>query len=646
MARDYRSKIDPRLRGLLAVKKRVATVAEKTAGTVDAFIEVADQATRQRLEELSSQPQSLLTNFVHVVDGYCTATVREDRLEEVAQLPGVTELEAVRHAQPLLDRSVGSIHGWDGIPEEKRLEQGAGVVIGIVDYGLDFWMSDFRAANGSTRVEYLWDQDLKPRDGEKPPAKYGYGVEYSRAHIDAELSGQKPRGTIRHDPLNAEENIRGHGTHVAGIAAGNGASSGTHIGVAPASRLVFVNLARSAMVGQVNEPLGSLANSINLAHAITYCFEKAASLDMPCVVNLSMGFHGGGHDGNMIVECVIDELLARAGRAVVIAAGNEHEVWKKAHYGARIKQGAAVEVRWNIGWVDRPPGDDGHEFPEGDPTTNEVEIWYANDCRIAVELIAPREAAAFGPVQPDSGSVEHVFEAGEEALIVSDQETPWQGAARIYIRLSPGGPGRRIRQGTWIIRLHALEVAARDAEEGVRFDAWIERTIPDPGNSRWWLWSRFADYDPGTAITLTTPGTSHRAITVGSCGLIDGKPASEFSSCGPTRDGRKKPEVAAPGEWITSSAAGRSGEGANRSRTSKYGTSMSAPHVSGVVARLLSRHNFLRADEIRALLVRTATPLKGRRRWDRGLGNGKVNAAAAMKALEDKLAQRTRFISQ
>jgi hypothetical protein len=424
---------------------------------------------------------------------------------------------------------------------------------------------------------------------------------------------------------------------VAGIAAGNGASSGSHVGVAPASRLVFVNLPRSAIVDQVNQPLGSLANSINLAHAIAYCFEKADSLRMPCVVNLSMGFHGGGHDGNMIVECIIDELLAQAGRAVVIAAGNEHEAWKKVHYGARLRQGAVTDVRWQIGSVNQQ--DDGHEFPVGDSTTNEVEIWYANDCKIAVELIAPREAAAFGPVQPNSGSVEHVFEAGEQALIASDQETPWQGAARIYIRLSPPGPNRRIRQGTWIIRLRALEVAAREAQNGVRFDAWIERTIPDPGNEHWHLWSRFVDYDRDTAITLTTPGTAHRAITVASCGFGDGTPASEFSSCGPTRDARKKPDLAAPGEWITSSAAQQSGEGPNRSRTSKYGTSMSAPHVTGVVARLLSRHNYLKADEIRALLTKSATRPGGRRAWDRGLGYGKVNAAAAMKALEDKLAQ-------
>jgi subtilisin family serine protease len=232
-----------------------------------------------------------------------------------------------------------------------------------------------------------------------------------------------------------------------------------------------------------------------------------------------------------------------------------------------------------------------------------------------------------------------VFAEGEQALVVSDQETPWEGAARIYIRLSPGGPDRRIRQGTWIIRLRALKVVAREAEKGVRFDAWIERTIPDPGDTRWHLWSRFADYDRDAAITLTTPGTSHRAITVASCGLGDGAPASEFSSCGPTRDGRRKPEVAAPGEGITSSAARQSGESGNGSRTSKYGTSMSAPHVTGVVARLLTRHNYLRVDEIRTLLVNTATPPGRRQAWDRSLGYGKVNAAAAMKALENKLAQ-------
>ena len=78
------------------------------------------------------------------------------------------------------------------------------------------------------------------------------------------------------------------------------------------------------MVAEVESVEGTLSNSVNLAHAIGYCFEKADELKMPCVINLSMGFNGGGHDGNMVMEWIIDALARKSGRAVVIAAGNEN----------------------------------------------------------------------------------------------------------------------------------------------------------------------------------------------------------------------------------------------------------------------------------------------------------------------------------
>lgn len=642
---DHIRKIDPKLRGP-AARARIATLKEKRDSTVHAFVEVSDAQTRNELEkqsrELEKKPREerWIKYFVHLIEGYCTVTVREDHLDDLARMPGVAEIEAVQYPRPLLNESVPSIHGWEGIPEQEHLKQGAGAVIGIVDYGLDFWLDDFRNPGGerSTRVASLWDQDLEPKDGEQPPPKYGYGVEYSRKQIDAELQKEPGRVALRHNPLNPESNISGHGTHVAGIAAGNGTSdAGGYVGVAPAATLVFVNLPRHTIVDHVNTPRGTLANSVNLAHAIAFCFEKAEELKMPCVVNLSMGFNGGGHDGNMIVEWIIDALLSKAGRAVVIAAGNEHEA-HKVYCGGRVKAQAVTDIKWDTGRLDQPADD--QVFVLGDPTANEVEIWYSNQCKLEVQLVAPGDNQAFGWIQPGDQAGPYRFDGGEEALISSDQQTPWGGAARIHIRLTPGGSHDWIRYGTWIIRLRAMEVSAPEKEKGgVRFDAWIERTIPDPGAEHKELWSRFQDYDPETAITLTTPGTARRAITVASCKNSDPVEASDFSSRGPTRDERKKPEVAAPGDWITSSGAGgRPGNGIPV-RTQRWGTSMSAPHVAGIVARLLGRHNYLLAEEIRSLLMESATAPGGQEDWDRNRGYGKVNAAAAMKLLEKKLAR-------
>lgn len=629
-------KIDPRLRQR-ALRTRVATLAQIDEGTVPVFIEVSDASTRAWLQQ-----QPWITRFVHLVGGYCTATVRLDHLHELEERPGVQEVEAVHYARPSLDQSVSSIQGWDGLPTPvERLAQGKGVVIGIVDYGLDFRLADFCHPNDtrSTRIEYLWDQELEPRDGEKSPATFGYGVEYSREQINAALRSANPAAVVRHNPLyTGDPNISGHGTHVAGIAAGNGKTdpSGKYVGVAPAATVVFVHLARQAIVDQVNSATGTLANSVDLAHAITYCFQKADELGIPCVVNLSMGFNGGGHDGNMIVEWIVDELLSKAGRAVVIAAGNEHAVHKQIHYGGWLPAGERVDVLWETGFLQVDPNG---EFPWGDPTANEVEVWYSNRSKLKVELIAPGDQQSTGWVEPGGEPEPFPFAGGEEALISSDQDTPWDGAARIHIRLNPGGERNWIRCGTWIIRLHAVAAGVDEPESGVRFDAWIERTIPDPGDAQWERWSRFVDYDRNKAITLTTPSTARRAITVASCDSSAVPTISPFSSRGGTRDGRRKPEIAAPGQAVTSSNAGAGqGNPPAATRRTLQGTSMAAPHITGIVARLLSRNHYLTWSEIRDLLEKSATlPAGVRGPWHPQWGFGRVDAAKALWLLEERM---------
>ena len=231
-------------------------------------------------------------------------------------------------------------------------------------------------------------------------------------------------------------------------------------------------------------------------------------------------------------------------------------------------------------------------------------------------------------------SVLCTFAGGEQVVITSDRRTPWDGDSRISLQLGVGKRENGIRAGAWQIELEARKVGKEDLKEGVRYDAWIERTIPNDAPP--YMHSRFGNYDESEAITLTTPGTGRRSITVASCNDGDPMAVSPSSGRGPTRDGRNKPELAAPGEDITSTRAG-AGYGSPRAaaRAQLSGTSMSAPHVVGIVARLLSRHRYLYASEIRDLLVKSATNADA---WDRDRGYGKVDAAKAAKLLEDRLA--------
>lgn len=633
MAKNNEHKLDPRLRRRAELHLQAVGVEKDR---VPAFIEVA---TSDSMEWIKSRPW--LKDFVQVVDGYCTATVMHDHLKELADYPGVIEVEAVRFFQPQLDHSVDSIRGWDRMSREDGLMQGAGVVIGIVDYGLDFTLDDFRDSKGNTRIQYLWDQRLKAQSpAEKPPKKYPYGVEYSADDINRALKTANPFAVVRHDPLEIDSDVSGHGTHVAGIAAGNGKTSdrdypaGRYVGVAPGATLVFVHLNRRTMRAQVDTPRGTLANSVNLAHAIAYCFEKADELNMPCVVNLSMGFNGGGHDGNMAVEWIMDVLLQKSGRAVVIAAGNENRPSKGIYMRGSLRKDERVAIGWEHGFMLFTGRG---TVAQGDPSPNEMEIWYSNKCELRVRLVAPREDQASGWVQPGDALAPFKFDGGEHAVITSDQCTAWDGAARIYIQLSKGKRGNGIRAGTWVVELEATEVGEADTPAGVRYDAWIERSLPE--NAPRYLRSRFKDYNATGAITVTTPGTARCVITVASCDSSDPAAISEFSGCGPTRDGRNKPDIAAPGESVTSTnaSAGR-GNPAAPARMQLQGTSMAAPHVTGVVARLLSRQHYLTWREIRDILVKTAVlPADAASPWDPEWGYGKVDAAAAMQRLEDKL---------
>lgn len=658
MSHNNEHKIDPRLR------RPVAARGGKKDRYAQVFIEAADLDTRDWVRRLPG-----VKDFVNVVDGYCTATVRRALLKKLRDHPGVVEIEMVRFFRPQLDQSVGSIHGWDEMRKGERLKQGAGVVIGIVDYGLDFTLKDFQnGGKGATRIAYLWDQALVAKKaGGKSPEKYKYGVEYSRKQIDAALramrQGKDPFKVVKHDPRQpGSTDIDGHGTHVAGIAAGNGKTADRdypadkYVGVAPDSTLVFVNLDRQAMLEQVGTPRGTLANSVNLAHAVAYCFEKADALNMPCVVNLSMGFNGGGHDGDMAVEWIIDALLQKSGRAVVISAGNEDDFYKKIYSGDSLKQNERVEIGWEN-------GDEIDGFFYDDPTTNELEVWYSRRSKLRVRLVAPGDMEKSSEVEPGQ-SCTFRFQKGEEANIISDQATPWQGAARIHIELSKGTRESGIRFGTWTVELEATHVAPEEPRDGVRFDAWIERTIPDDAPQ--YMRSRFTDYDASKAITLTTPSTARSVITVASYSnggptnepIPDAivrrdsmaaraasrgptsEPISDFSGRGPTRDERKKPELAAPGDSVYSSnvGAGQLKNGVPRpARVQRQGTSMSAPHVTGVVARLLSRQRFLTAEEIRQILVESANQSAVAVAWDPKWGYGKVDAARAMQLLDDLL---------
>ena len=200
--------LDPRLRRTLQAAEDVdrmtadlsrGVVARSVAAAEDAQPS-ADTLTVKVLvrAESGTPPEGWSeTRWNKIVEGIYAVDVRLSGLEELGQTPGVQYVEAGREMAPVLDTSVPETR-TDVVHAGTPGLDGTGVVVGIVDFGFDYTLDDFRNDDGTTRVAFLWDQFLTPQGTEQSPASFGYGVEYDRAAIDAALQSADPFQTARH----------------------------------------------------------------------------------------------------------------------------------------------------------------------------------------------------------------------------------------------------------------------------------------------------------------------------------------------------------------------------------------------------------------------------------------------------------------
>lgn len=622
-------KLDPRLRRLIAGREARLTMEMAAArGEVTASAEslAPHTVTKRVLIELNSaQPRDELANMKlsHIAGNVFSADVPLSRMDQLNQLTVVESVEAGRKWYPFLDTSLAETHAdiVHAGSDEVIGRSGTGVVVGIIDFGLDFTLDDFRNSDGTTRLAFIWDQSLTPTNAESAPANFAYGVEYDASTINQALLASDPFDVVRHGP-----GVAAHGTHVAGIAAGNGRSkdadfaAGQFVGAAPDATIVFVQPDRS-------DQDNSFTDSTNVADAVAYIFEKADRLRMPCVVNMSLGQNGGSHDGESIVERAIDRLLEQTGRAFISAAGNEH-VWR-GHASGQLSAGDTRTLKWKVGGGMPVPGG-GMTGTGIDLTSNEMEIWYSSRDRLRISVIDPHGNTT-KEVEPDGQPLLAQINATTRIFVDSERFTVFNGDSRIYIQIEPSGSGQSVTPGIWKVRIEALE-----ADDG-RFDAWIERDAREPSNN-------FADqsffvgtdFDP--VRTLGTPATARRSVAVANYNHRLLAP-NDSSSRGPTRTGLHKPEIAAPGTGIFASCSlgGRPNGlgGAHPVRVEKSGTSMAAPHVAGIVALMMEELPDLSSTQISKILKATANDPDETRSFDLAWGYGRVDARRAIALLRN-----------
>lgn len=528
---------------------------------------------------------------VSTIGEIATGTIPVSRLRQLEEHPDII---AVEGSSSFKDETEGNLTAIHLLLPAAKLRVipglGRGALVGFIDSGFDLTHPCFCDPARRTRIVAAWDQMNLGGAAGAPPEGFDYGVEYRREAIDGYLSEGQTL-IVKNHPAAGR-----HGTQVAAVAAGSADPDSDYEGVAPEAELVFVTYRNDT-------PIGGSAFVID---AIGYIVKQARALRKPAVINLSQGDNLGAHDGSSLLEKAIDLYAEREGVLFVNSAGNERE--GRRHARGRVVGGADYHLPFEL------KEEAGHVV-DGDT----IDLWYYPEDRFAVALRAPTGLQSeFIP--PDAEKF-IPFGDGAVAYISSETGNPGNGHNRINIIFEKGsGWG----QGRWELILRGVEVGRGD------FDAWADR--PDAVT----LISFEGHTDD---CTVTIPGTARNIITTSGFmtkaeyGLPEGALAP-LTSLGPTRDGRLKPDLTAPGFSVMAPATRRAAASGTGTYTATSGTSVAAPHVTGVIALLLTHDDGLTAGSVRQVLLSAAradafTGAVPNQSW----GCGKLDARAAYEAL-------------
>lgn len=617
--------------------------------------------------------KSLGIEVEYLIAGYAVLTVPEHLVERVAQLEEIEYVEKPKRyfyeAEMPRDNSCIA----QATLRDPNLS-GAGVLVAVLDSGIDYRLPEFRNPDGSTRIRFLWDQTLRPdaqaaeptspgipgrtdetaapqafgssdeaaapqafgssgetaapqalgsSDGgnglqdnaspqarvrtdiqngsetappdsgqdiplRRPPAGYLLGVEFDSAQINQALAAATPQEQFE---LLPSVDASGHGTAVAGIAAGN---SPSYQGVAPDAELLVVKLGLP--------DASSFPRTTEIMRAVTYAIQKAVLLQMPLVVNLSFGNTYGAHDGSSLIERFLDN-AAEIGRTVIcVGAGNEGN--SSGHLSGSLLQsspsGEGDGVPSRIGPIARPATVE-LAVAEYERSLS-VQLWknYCDTYRIFLRSPGGQETQL--PSMIGGGKYTLRLEQ-TEIMVYFGNPAPYAVAEEIYFEMLPVGRSY-INSGVWAIRIEPLQVVTG------RYYFYLPSAVVRASGTGF--------YRSTPEVTLTIPSTAAKVISIGAYDStyeayadFSGRGYADANrTIGVVAAGLAKPDLAAPGVNIIAPDI-------YGGYTQVTGTSFATPIVAGSCALLMEwgivRGNdvFLYGEKVKAYLRAGARALRG-----------------------------------
>lgn len=541
------------------------------------------------------------TRAVYVTEltgGYAIIQIKESQIKELAAFPEVEFIEKPKSLYFQIEngRRVSCIDevqaapffssiGQEGLEDNQQKKQsfpllGKDVLIGIVDSGIDYENPDFRNADGTTRILALWDQTLQ---NGKPPQGYHIGTEFTSEQINEALRMGVREERYRIVP---SRDTSGHGTAVAGIAAGNGRGSknGKYRGAAPEAGLLIVKMGGAGETG--------FPRTTQLMRGVDYIVRKAEELKKPVAINISFGNTYGSHDGTSLLERYLNTVSERWKNVICVGSGNEGTT--AGHAAGEYRKGMMTEVQLAVQQREK---------------SFSLQIWKSYVDEVAITIVDPSGNHS-GRLEEKEGTQR--IQIGEtELLVYYGEPKPYSIRQEIYISFLPRN--EFVTAGVWKIQMMPGQVVDK------LWQMWL------PVQNALNIGTAFLK--PDSSTTLTIPSTASLVITVAAYNALTFSYA-DFSGRGPAQiyegENANKPDLAAPGVRVMAPVAG--GEYAEFT-----GTSFATPFVTGSAALLMEwgivkgNDPYLYGEKVKAYLRRGARQIPGYERWPNGeLGYGRL----------------------